>query len=92
MPQSSVKRPKSWKAAKLAIHLLTLALASSFTAWSYAEQPPAPCHPNPQAAQDEATVRGRGDVTKLPGPLKDRLARLANRPHTVTAASLCRGQ
>jgi hypothetical protein len=47
-----------------------------------AEQPPAPCHPNPLAAQDEATVRNRGDIVNLPTPLKDRLARLANRPHS----------
>ncbi len=49
----------------------------------YAEQPPAPCHPNPSAAQDETTVRNRGDIVHLPDPLKDRLARLANRPHST---------
>jgi hypothetical protein len=32
--------------------------------------------------QDEATVRNRGDIVNLPAPLKDRLARLANRPHS----------
>src|ERR1700746_3114896 len=47
-----------------------------------AEQPPPPCHPNPTADADEAAVRGRGDVVNLPGELKDRLAQLANRPHT----------
>jgi hypothetical protein len=47
-----------------------------------AEQPPSPCHPNPNAAADEAAVRIRGDVVNLPDPLKDRLAQLANRPHT----------
>ena len=47
-----------------------------------AEQPPAPCHPNPNAVQDEAALRNRGDIVNLPDPLKDRLARLANRPHT----------
>ena len=47
-----------------------------------AEQPPAPCHPNPNAAADEAAVRARGDVINLPGGLQDRLAQLANRPHT----------
>jgi hypothetical protein len=47
-----------------------------------AEQPPAPCHPNPTAAADEAGVRSRGDVVNLPAPLQDRLAQLANRPHT----------
>jgi hypothetical protein len=47
-----------------------------------AEQPPPPCHSNPTAAADEATVRGRGDIVNLPGELQDRLAQLANRPHT----------
>jgi hypothetical protein len=47
------------RVVKAATYLLALALAISFTARSYAEQPPAPCHPNPQAAQDEATVPRR---------------------------------
>ncbi len=47
-----------------------------------AEQPPAPCHPNPTADADETAVCSRGDVVNLPGPLQDRLAQLANRPHT----------
>ena len=47
-----------------------------------AEQPPLPCHPNPNAAADDATVANRGDVVNLPGPLKERLIRLADRPHT----------
>ena len=47
-----------------------------------AEQPPAPCHANPTADADEAALRARGDIVNLPGPLKDRLAQLANRPHT----------
>src|SRR6266852_9249213 len=47
-----------------------------------AEQPPAPCHPNPNAAADSAAVAARGDVVNLPKPLKDRLIRLADRPHT----------
>jgi len=81
VPKLLSNRIKSWKLAKLALPLLAMALASPF-ATSYAEQPPAPCHPNPQAAQDVATVRARGDVVNLPDPLKDRLARLANRPHS----------
>src|SRR5216683_8386817 len=48
-----------------------------------AEQPPPPCHANPNAATDEATVRNRGDVVALPAPLTDRLAQLANRPHSI---------
>jgi hypothetical protein len=47
-----------------------------------AEQPPPPCHSNSTAAADEAAVRGRGDIVNLPGKLQDRLAQLANRPHT----------
>ncbi len=48
----------------------------------FAEQPPAPCHPNPLAAQDEATVANRADIEFLPADLKNQLARLAGRPHT----------
>src|SRR5436305_488577 len=47
-----------------------------------AQQPPAPCHPNRTADMDMATVRDRGDVRHLPGPLKDRLVQLAGRPHS----------
>jgi hypothetical protein len=49
---------------------------------AYAEQPPPPCHPNPQAAADSNTVRLRGDVKNLPDVLQDRLQRMAERPHT----------
>jgi len=38
--------------------------------------------PEPECAADEAAVRGRGDVANLPGELQDRLAQLANRPHS----------
>lgn len=47
-----------------------------------AEQPPAPCHPNPNAAADSAAIAGRGDIVNAPKPLKDRLVQLADRPHT----------
>src|SRR5258706_4475481 len=47
-----------------------------------AEQPPSPCHPNPNADADRAAVASRGDIVKLPDELKDRLVRLADRPHT----------
>ena len=47
-----------------------------------AEQPPPPCHPNPQAASDMATVASRADVANLPTPLQERLVQLAGRPHT----------
>ena len=45
--------------------------------------PPAPCHPNPNAATDGDTVVNRGDITNLPDPLKDRLGALAKRPHSI---------
>src|SRR5246500_1681152 len=62
---------------------LTLTIAAVLGSSSTkAEQPPAPCHPNPTATADEAAVRGRGDIANLPGELQDRLAQLANRPHT----------
>src|ERR1700746_3028850 len=47
-----------------------------------AEQPPPPCHPNLQANQDVAAVKTRGDIVDLPDPLKARLVRLADRPHS----------
>jgi hypothetical protein len=60
----------------------TAALALCLLENAYAEQPPAPCHPNPNAAADRETVSTRGDIAALPDPLKDRLVQLADRPHT----------
>ena len=60
----------------------TAALAICLLQNAYAEQPSAPCHPNPNAAADSLTVRTRGDIAGVPDPLKDRLVRLADRPHT----------
>jgi hypothetical protein len=82
MRQTSAKQLRVGRTVKWATSLLALTLAGSFTTRSYAEQPPSPCHPNPQAVQDEGAVRKRGDVSQLPGPLQDRLAQLANRPHS----------
>src|SRR5713226_5718388 len=82
MKNRSTNRPSAVKCRRLTAYLLPFALAALLTATSYAEQPPQPCHSNPQATQDEATVRNRGDVTQLPAPLQDRLAQLANRPHS----------
>ncbi|MEN3296533.1 MAG: hypothetical protein V7642_5786 [Burkholderiales bacterium] len=53
-----------------------------FATGALAEQPPPPCHPNPNAAADRATVHNRGDVRNLPDALKNTLERLADRPHT----------
>src|SRR6478672_119786 len=62
---------------------LTLTIAAVLaTTGARAEQPRPPCHPNPTADADEAAVRSRGDIVKLPGELQDRLAQLANRPHS----------
>src|SRR5579863_2413598 len=83
MDNQSTKRFGKGKGPILALPLLMAALAASPAAKSYAEQPPPPCHPNPTAAADEAALRARGDIVSLPGPLKDRLAQLANRPHTI---------
>jgi hypothetical protein len=43
---------------------------------------PAPCHPNPRSQADMASLAQRGDVRLTPRPLKERLLRLAGRPHT----------
>src|SRR6516162_6215257 len=63
--------------AAAALTIMTLVATSTL-----AEQPPLPCHPNPQAAQDRAAVAQRGDIANLPGPLKSRLVQLADRPHS----------
>ena len=44
--------------------------------------PPPPCHPNPFAQRDMATVLAREDIHQLPQALTRRLAILAGRPHT----------
>jgi hypothetical protein len=66
-------RPSVWAAVSIALGWVSSA---------YAEQPPPPCHPNPNAAADREAVADRGDVVKLPQPLQARLIRLADRPHT----------
>jgi hypothetical protein len=67
---------------KVLLLLGTVALSLSGGNRAIAEQPPAPCHANPLAAQDEATVASRGDVASLPLDLKNQLVRIAGRPHT----------
>ena len=66
-----------------ALLLVILSLASLDVRVGHAEQPPPPCHPNPRAASDMETVANRGDIRKLPAPLKERIVRLAGRPHSV---------
>ena len=72
-------------AAPPARHWLAAALGLGFSVMqaAYAEQPPAPCHPNPRALEDRAIIHQRGDITSLPSPLQDRLERLAGRPHSA---------
>jgi len=63
---------------------LTVILAlATFNNTSYAEQPPAPCFLNPRAARDSALVRNRGDIRDLPEPLKERIVRMADGPHSI---------
>src|SRR5689334_1838019 len=60
----------------LVLTLVVLATAAM------AQQPSPPCHPNPKANLDMATVRTRGDIQDLPGPLQHRLVQQAGRPHS----------
>jgi hypothetical protein len=64
----------AWATACVAVGLCTAA---------HGEQPPPPCHSNPNAVADRLTVGNRGDVRNLPQQLEERLIRLADRPHTV---------
>jgi hypothetical protein len=43
----------------------------------YAEQPPSPCHANPNANEDMAAVAARGDIASLPDPLRNQIVRLS---------------
>jgi hypothetical protein len=83
--EEMVMQRQATKRARLARFYSVLALSVPVVlaiSGARAEQPPPPCHPNPTADADEAAVRGRGDIVNLPGELQDRLAQLANRPHT----------
>ena len=60
---------------------------------AYAEQPPPPCHPNPNAATDRLTVANRGDIVKLPDPLKGTAgAAGGSATHLSAASGLCRSR
>ena len=85
MKQQTISHGIAGKPARMAIGIslmVALALVTLRQPTAYAEQPPPPCHPNPNAAQDRVTVGTRGDVSTLPLPLKNRLVRLADRPHS----------
>ena len=79
---SSAQAASTMRFAVRSLLLAILSLPVSTPGTTYAEQPPAPCHPNPNAEADRASVAGRGDIINLPQPLKDQLLRLAERPHT----------
>lgn len=84
-----LKRPRRRRIGKSTTLITLIALllghAALLNKMALAQQiqPPAPCHPNPNANQDMATVRNRDDINNLPAPLKERLAILAGRPHSV---------
>src|SRR5712691_5338575 len=65
------------------ITLATFILATLIPRVVGAQQPPPPCHPNPNAVNDMATVSNRGDISHLPPPLKNLLVNLAGRPHSI---------
>src|SRR5438552_3211887 len=65
------------------ITLATIILATIVPLIIYAQHPPPPCHPNPNAVSDMATVSNRGDISHLPAPLKNLLVNLAGRPHSI---------
>jgi hypothetical protein len=78
-------RTATYLSSRLRSALLAFMLAGPIAALPLsvrAEQPPTPCHANPTATADSATVANRGDVVNLPQALKDRLVQLAGRPHT----------
>ena len=64
---------------RVAVLLGFLALAQA----TLANQPPPPCHPNRHPGHNRQTVRDRGDVDHLPGPLRDALGELGARPHNA---------
>ena len=85
MKQQTISHGIAGKPARRAIGIslmVALALMTLRQPTAYAEPPPPPCHPNPNAAQDRVTVGTRGDVSSLPLPLKNRLVQLADRPHS----------
>ena len=75
-------RTKPASVARCISLLMILSFVTAIENTAYGEQPPPPCHPNPNETQDRATVTSRDDIVNLPAPLQDRLIQLAERPHT----------
>src|SRR5712671_2592076 len=65
------------------IMMASIVVATLMPRITSAQQPPPPCHPNPNATTDMTTVRNRGDISHLTDPLKNLLVTLAGRPHSV---------
>src|SRR5437667_442113 len=76
------RKPKKTVSKCMGRLLVMLGLAGLTANLGFAQQPPAPCHPNPRAHADMAEVKNRGDIMELPDPLKDRLVQMAGRPHS----------
>ena len=81
--EAKTKRAASIIAWVSILAILGLATLPAHARTVPGDQPPPPCHPNPRAALDMETVANRGDIRKLPAPLKERLVQLAGRPHSV---------
>ena len=81
-PEKSNAKPRSMTHALWIWSIVALAM-TTLNSNSYAEQPPAPCFPNPHAARDRDLIKNRGDIRHLPEPLKARIVRMADRPHSI---------
>ena len=75
-------RGEAHRSARERAALLGLIVLAGMGLASLPPQSFASAHPNPTAEQDEQTVVNRGDVVKLPGPLKHALGELAETSHT----------
>jgi hypothetical protein len=75
-------RGEAHRSARERVALLSGLVLAGVGLASLPQQGFASAHPNPTAEQDEQTVVNRGDVVKLPGPLKHALGELAEAPHT----------
>ena len=87
--QSPSQQTPSFRKTELSIGLsivltaaLGIALLAPCAGYAATTQPPAPCHPNPRVAADTQSVLNRGDIRRLPQPLRDRLAEQAGRPQS----------
>ena len=82
-PNSPIPKSRTLAVASAVLGVAVLSLASAADAASVGvRQPSAPCHQNVRANSDIEAVLNRGDVRKLPDPLRAALATLAGRPHS----------